>query len=125
MKFWIFMLICVLLIPFAMIVFGKYFLKTAPKNINLIFGYRTTMSMKNNETWVFAHKHFGKIWYFSGLVMFPISLFAMLLIIKSPQDFIGTVGVIFSTVQIIPILISIISTEKALKKAFDKDGNRR
>lgn len=54
MGFWIFMLIMDLLIPFTMIGFGKMFLKKAPDQINYVFGYRTSMSMKNQDTWVFA-----------------------------------------------------------------------
>ena len=51
MGFWIFMLIMDLLIPFTMIGFGKMFLKKAPDQINYVFGYRTSMSMKNQDTW--------------------------------------------------------------------------
>lgn len=50
MGFWIFMLIMDLLIPFTMIGFGKMFLKKAPDQINYVFGYRTSMSMKNQDT---------------------------------------------------------------------------
>ena len=46
MGFWIFMLVMILLIPITMIGFGKLFLKQAPGEINAVFGYRTTMSMK-------------------------------------------------------------------------------
>ena len=71
MGFWIFMLIMDLLIPFTMIGFGKMFLKKAPDQINYVFGYRTSMSMKNQDTWVFAHYYCGKIWSgFSGA--FPL-----------------------------------------------------
>ena len=51
MEFWIFMLIMDLLLPFTMIGFGRYFMKKAPKEINSVFGYRTSMSMKNKDTW--------------------------------------------------------------------------
>ena len=64
MGFWIFMLIMDLLIPFTMIGFGKMFLKKAPDQINYVFGYRTSMSMKNQDTWVFAHHYCGKIWIY-------------------------------------------------------------
>ena len=60
MGFWIFMLIMDLLLPFTMIGFGRYFMKKAPKEINSVFGYRTSMSMKNKDTWEFAHKYCGK-----------------------------------------------------------------
>lgn len=59
MGFWIFMVVMDLLIPLTMIGFGRYFLKSAPKEINVIFGYRTTMSMKNRDIWEFAHRYCG------------------------------------------------------------------
>ena len=63
MGFWIFMLIMDLLLPFTMIGFGRYFMKKAPKEINSVFGYRTSMSMKNKDTWEFAHKYCGNTWH--------------------------------------------------------------
>ena len=50
MGFWIFMMAMDLLFPVIMIVMGRYFMKTSPKEINYIFGYRTNMSMKNKDT---------------------------------------------------------------------------
>ena len=38
-------------------------MKKAPKEINSVFGYRTSMSMKNKDTWEFAHKYCGKVKY--------------------------------------------------------------
>ena len=92
MGFWIFMLIMELLMPFTMIGFGRYFLNQAPKEINTIFGYRTKMSMKNRETWDFAHKYFGKLWYICGLVLLPISIILMFLLIGQSEDIIGNFG---------------------------------
>ena len=54
MGYWIFMLIMNLLTPAVMIVFGIIFKKRAPKEINWIYGYRTQMSMKNEDTWQVA-----------------------------------------------------------------------
>lgn len=125
MGFWIFMLIIILLLPLIMIGFGKYFSKNAPKNINMIFGYRTSMSIKNKETWIFAHKYCGKIWFFSGLIMLPLSVAVMLLVVGGSENIVGTVGVILCILQTIPIIISIILTEKALEKTFDENGNKR
>ncbi len=125
MGFWIFMLIINLLLPFVMIGFGKYFSKNAPKNINMIFGYRTSMSMKNKETWIFAHKYCGKIWFISGWIMLPLSVAVMLLVVGESENIVGTVGVILCILQTIPMIISIVLTEKALEKTFDKNGNKR
>ena len=125
MGFWIYMLIIDLLLPLTMIGFGKCFLKTAPKNINTVFGYRTSMSMKNKDTWIFAHKYCGKIWFISGLIMLPLSVIVMMFVFGGLENVVGTVGAVLCGIQFIPILISIILTEKALNKTFDKNGIRR
>ncbi|MDD3796169.1 MAG: SdpI family protein [Lachnospiraceae bacterium] len=99
MAFWIFMVIMDLLIPCTMIGFGRYFLKKAPKNINNVFGYRTSMSMKNENTWLFAHKYCGKIWYICGLILLPISIVAMILVIGKTDDVVGSVGGVLCAIQ--------------------------
>ena len=79
MGFWIFMLIMDMLLPVTMIYFGKQFMKNAPKEINATFGYRTTMSMKNKDTWEFAHKYCGKIWYLCNVINLRKSTISYLL----------------------------------------------
>ena len=118
MLFWFYMLIVCLSIPFIMIGFGKSFLKNAPKDINTVFGYRTTMSMKNKDTWTFAHKYCGRIWFISGLIMLPISILIMAFVFNNSKDVIGIVGVVLCVIQTVPIIFSILFTEKALKKIF-------
>lgn len=125
MGFWIFMLIMDLLIPFTMIGFGKSFLKNPPKEINAVFGYRTTMSAKNKDTWIFAHKYCGKIWFICGLILLPISIIVIAMVFGKPEDTVGTVGGVLCGIQMIPLIGSIIPTEKALGKTFDKNGIRR
>ena len=125
MGFWMFMMIMDLLLPATMIGFGRYFIKKTPNEINAVFGYRTSMSMKNKDTWEFAHKYCGKIWYVCGLAMLPITVIFMLLVIGKNEDHVGTVGGIICGVQLIPLIGSIFPTEIALKKKFDKSGKRR
>jgi len=119
------MLITDLLIPVIMVGFGKYFSKTAPKNINMLFGYRTAMSMKNQETWSFAHHYCGRIWFVGGSFLLAASLLVMLSVITSTESVIGAVGSMLCVAQMIALIVSIILTEKALKKTFDKNGIRR
>ena len=125
MGFWIFMFLMNLLIPIMMIGFGKYFMKKSPKEINYIFGYRTTMSMKNADTWVFAHNYCGRIWYIAGWMILPVSMIVMLAVIGQSEDMIGTVGGFLCYFQFVPMIASIFLTEKALRKNFDKNGNRK
>lgn len=125
MGFWIFMLLMDMIIPLSMIGFGRYFMKNSPQKINMIFGYRTSMSMKNQDTWVFAHHYFGKLWYVGGWGLLPLSILVMLMVIGKPEDPVGAVGGVLCFVQMIPMLGAIIPTERALRRTFDKDGNRR
>ncbi len=125
MGFWIFMLVMDLLIPASMIGFGRLFLKRAPKEVNSVFGYRTSMSMKNKDTWEFAHKYFGRLWYVWGWVLLPVSVIPMLFVIGESEDIVGTVGSIIGGIQMVPMIGPIFPTERALKRNFDKNGNRR
>ena len=125
MGFWIFMLVIDLLFPVIMIVMGRYFMKTSPKEINYIFGYRTNMSIKNKDTWDFAHKYIGKLWFYLGLILVPITVIQMLLVIGGNEDTISMIGSIICIVALVVLIVSIIPTERALKKTFDKEGNRK
>lgn len=125
MGFWFFMLISALLIPLIMIIFGRYFSKKAPKDINYIFGYRTAMSMKNEDTWDFAHKHFGKNWLTAGMILLLLTIAIMLALLGQDKDTVGNAGTVIMLVQTALLIILIFPTESALKKNFDKDGNRK
>ena len=125
MGFWIFMALTVMIFPAIMIVFGRLFSRSAPKEINYAFGYRTSRSMKNMDTWKFAHEFLGKLWFILGFIMIPVNLIPLLLVIGSSENVIGTVGSVLCFVDLGAIIISIFPTESALKKNFDKDGNKK
>lgn len=125
MGFWFFMMISDLLIPITMIGFGKSFMKKAPKEINAAYGYRTSMSMKNKDTWEFAHQTCGKLWYISGLILLPISIIPMVTVIGQSEDTVGALGGIICMIQMIPLIGSILPTEIALRRTFDHHGYRR
>ena len=125
MGYWIFMLVINLLIPAIMIILGTIYAKRAPKQINYISGYRTAMSMKNQDTWEFAHHHFGKTWRILGwIIVFP-SFIVMLLLYGKNEHTIGNYSIILIIIQTILLILSIIPTEVALKKTFDENGNRK
>ena len=112
---WWFIFACDLLIPVIMLVFGIVMYKHAPKNINYIFGYRTSRSMKNDDTWKFAHEYCGRLWWRLGLIM-------LIPFYNSNEDTIGIVATIVMTIQLIVLITSIFPTEIALKKEFNDDG---
>ena len=125
MWFWYFMLATTFLIPIAMIGFGARFMNKPPAKINSVYGYRTPMSMKNSDTWDFAHRYAGRVWYVSGWITLFASIPPMLFVMGKGTDTIGSTGALISLLQCIPLLGVIYATERALKKHFDKDGNRK
>lgn len=126
MNTYIFMFIVTLITPITMIVIGFIYKnrKHYPK-INNISGYRTNRSMKNRETWIFAHKYFGKLSLYIGIINLIISVIIMILIYNKSDNFIYTTGLILTIIQVIFLIIPIIPTEKALKKNFDDLGNKK
>lgn len=125
MGFWIFLFAMVMLVPILIISFGSYFKKKAPKEINDLFGYRTKMSMKNKQTWEFAHKYFGNIWFKSGWVMLILSVIAMMFTIGKSEDYISIFVLIIYAIQILFLFVSIFLTEKELKRNFDENGKAK
>lgn len=122
---WALMFVMALLMPGMMFGFGKAFVKKAPKDINFIYGYRTSMSMKNRETWEFAHHYFGKIWYVMGEIGLPVSAVIMLLVMGKDESTVDLAVSILCTIQLIVLMIPLVFTEIALRKNFDKTGRRR
>lgn len=125
MGFWIFMLVMDLIVPTAILSLGRRFMKNAPKNINSNYGYRTNMSMKSQETWDFAHRYCGKLWWITGLVMLPATVIAMLFVLGADTERVGAMGGVVCGAQLVPLLISFIPTELALRRNFDKEGKRK
>ena len=123
MGIWFMMLGFNLLIPAIMLGAGKLFTKNAPKDINWIIGYRTTMSVKNEDTWAFAHKVAGAFWWNWGWVTLAVTMIAMLLLLGQSVELVSSVGCVLMFLQLIPVIAVIPHTEKALRNAFDKDGN--
>lgn len=119
MWFWYFMFFSDLLIPVLMLVFGWIMLKHPPQNINGIYGYRTSRSMKNRETWKYAHEICGKIWWKAGWILFFLSVLVLLPFQKSSDAVIGSIGGIVCMIQCIVLVATIFPVEKALKKKFD------
>jgi uncharacterized membrane protein len=114
-----------LLIPLLMIIYGYVYSQRAPKKINYFSGYRTRRSMQNKETWDFAHRYFGRLSLVFGLVLMPLTIIAALTFRNTDVETVGIMGTLLMTGQIVFLIILIIPTEIALKKNFDKDGNRR
>ena len=122
----LFLLICDMLIPLTMYFAGRMMKLNPPKTINGIYGYRTTMSRKNMDTWIFAHDHAGSLWMKVGKIMIFVSAAVHIpLYFVNNCDMLSVVCLILTVIQLIVLILSIIPTEKALKDNFNPDGTRK
>lgn len=120
------MFIMLLFIPAVMVGFGAYFMKRAPKKINYVFGYRTARSMKNEDTWKFAHNFIGKIWLVCGTVLLVVGTASFFTFTANKNENAASIAsLVILGVQLLVLMCSIIPTESALKKTFDENGNRK
>ena len=108
-----------------MIIAGRMMWKHCPGSINLAYGYRTKRSMKNMETWKFAHEYAGKLWWKLGLLLLIPTILIHIPFYGKSDDTVGVLCGIICTVQVIVLCISIIPVENALKKTFHDDGTRK
>lgn len=118
MWFWWFMLVSDLLIPVLMIIFGKVMWKHPPQKINGMIGYRTSRSMKNMDTWRFAHNYCGRLWWKTGWAILIPSLLLHIPFYYASDNMVGGLGCILCMVQGIALLVPVFFTERALKKNF-------
>ena len=89
---------------------------------NSYYGYRTRRSVRSQDTWDFAHYYFGKLWLVCGLVSIPISLVPICLVLGKSEQVISVAGLIVLGIQTLLLLVTILLTERALKKNFDEFG---
>ena len=122
MGFWIFMFCCTLLTPIIMIIAGNSMRLGKFKTINSTVGYRTRRSMQNQQTWDYAQRECGRLWVRWGVLMLVPAAVIMLLLLGKEIPTIGTVGGIFTVLQMLPLLLSIAIVEKKLREKFDENG---
>lgn len=122
MGFWIFMFIVTLLIPAALLL--TWYLCPKLKTINNASGYRSKRSMQNQNTWDFAQKYSSNISLYMFFPSLILAIAIMPTVSSKPIDRIGWIALGITMIQMISFIVIMISTEKALKKTFDENGNK-
>ncbi|MCD2346796.1 SdpI family protein [Clostridium guangxiense] len=89
-----------------------------PKKINSIYGYRTNLSMKNQDAWNEGQKYSGNTFIVFGLIYCALE-FALAKLIKNTN--IAYQLAIF----LIGIIIMLVIDEGHLRKVFNADGSRK
>ena len=123
MGFKVFMAFAVLLIPGIMVFFGRVMADHPPKTINAAYGYRTAMSMLNQDTWDYAQAACAKRWRRWGRVLALITLVVLIVALRRPA-FADVLG-IYTAFETAYLLASVAATEMDLRRTFDKEGRRK
>ena len=107
-------------IGMMLFIVGLLFIMFPPKNINSFYGYRTTNSRRNLDTWKVANSYSAILMSIEGLILAVIGLLTTFFNDnKSIETALG-IGLMFSS-----FIILVVATEKHLNKLFDEDGNRK
>ena len=113
----IFLSVCLLLVPLSMIILGYTWKDKPPKDRQGSSGYRTTMSRMNDETWRYAHRCWGWINFVLGIILVILSIFILILTKDNTKFEMISVYLVFLQLGI--MVLTIIPTE------FLPEGFRR
>lgn len=100
-----------------MLLMGLVFKKFPPKEINMLYGYRTKRRMANQQVWDAANNYWINVFLKLNLISF---IFPGLFYFVFPKVYVILYTMIGSVVL---VLLSIPLTERYLNKHFDKKGN--
>ena len=122
------LLIATFAVPLLFIVFGWLFTHGRyPKKPNEFYGYRTTRSMKNEETWRYAQEHWGRwSWRYGWVLLILSGVIGIILWLLSRNGYtVMSYFVTWLVLESILTLGTILPVERALKDRFDEFGRRK
>ena len=123
MAFRVILAFALLLTPGIMVISGRIMTDHPPKTINGAYGYRTAMSMMNQDTWDYAQAACAKRWRRWGRVLALITLIVLFFALRRPT-FADVLG-IYTAFETVYLLASVAATEMDLRRTFDEKGERR
>ena len=123
MAFRVILAFALLLTPGIMIISGRLMADHPPKTINGAYGYRTAMSMMNQDTWDYAQAACAERWRKWGRILALITLAVLIYALRRPggEDFMGY----YTAFEVAFLLASVAATEIDLRRTFDAKGQRR
>ena len=103
------------------IVTGLISWKIPPKSINYVIGYRTKRSTRNNDTWFYANRLFGKRCLIIGLIYLPLAFLHQYIF-----GFYNHAALNRSSLAFVVLLVGVIlSVEISLEKKFPSKKTSR
>lgn len=110
-----------LIIPVVMVIIGMVFSNRPPRKINEISGYRTRNSMLSENTWIYANKRCGILYFKEGFILLLVIIISKLFI-PIPKEYLSIIHVLLG---VIALVIPIPFVENELRTKFDSLGNKK
>ena len=96
------------------IIAGLFLYRWPPKEINMLYGYRSKRSMRNQETWNFAQSLGGKSMIGAGVLMIILGVTFSLFTIGHTSSVV--IGI---SLLILIAMFMFLVTEKIIKQKFE------
>ena len=103
-----------IVLGFLLLFFGIFFKVFPPKKINSLYGYRTSSSKKNMETWKEANRYSANFSIIIAVLSILIGAVSYFLFEEENSVTITVITTVVLLILIVPF------TESHLKKRFDK-----
>ncbi len=114
------------ILDLLMLIFG-IIMRVGHNKPNRLFGYRSARAQSSAEAQSFANKHCGRLWIITGAVLtlasIAVGVFLYYKGVEPPE--IGRAGIVLLILQTIIIMLSLIPTERELKRLFNSEGKQR
>jgi len=98
---------------------GGLFKLFPPKNINIIYGWRSRLAMRNKDTWAEAQRYGSNAFIIGGIVLTLIGVITQAAWPELNNSIMPLLLVLVTAAAII------FAGESHLRKIFNKDGSRK
>ena len=107
------MLLCSSLIPFIMLVFG-YSMRYKTKKRGNPYGFKTKLSMRSDEDWIYANRLCGLVWLILGSILEAICIITISMYFNN-NDIIKYISMGNIIMQLIAMMLSWVFVNMKLK----------
>jgi uncharacterized membrane protein len=107
-----------LYIGMIVLILGLMFKLFRPRRIDILYGYRTKLAVKNQDTWDVAQKYAANSLIILGFIYVALGF--------KLNELIGDVSISYQlNICLIGLLIMLIFDEIHLRRVFNRDGSRK
>lgn len=112
--------ILAMLTPVALFLVGLYWKLAPPKDQKQFLSYRTSLSIRSDASWRFAHQNISKMWVRLGVILGVLTSILMVLFKAQYTSFV--LWLIGGQMAFLCVTVFLVDT--ALKVSFDEEGRR-